>query len=271
MDMVAYRASASYQTSDGEISIPSATEINGEPVWAEMLRRMADLSLVYVTFNDVDSWHIWIAWGSDTMEAKEFQKIVPVTDDGENPMEFTSYPAALRVAIGMASLCVCSSGGCRPLRPGLVVHRDSGQQILDSSTWCTPAGTPCGFRQTSSRHLSARHPNMTDGKVVTELPFGKRREPKPPKHKHTDDVVQVKRGEIRGTLLKLYKCSECGNEHWETETELWGRAITSIAEIATHMHHTPGTHPRVPEQGRMSTTAQGRQADDGLGTDLQDC
>jgi hypothetical protein len=82
---------------------PSALSIDGEPVWAEILRDYAQ-SILYITRSDHGMSHIWIAWVNDD-GSKEFFALEPISDDGENPMDFGSHASALRTAAEMA--------GCR--------------------------------------------------------------------------------------------------------------------------------------------------------------
>jgi hypothetical protein len=84
---------------------PSAINIDGEPVWAEMARD-SDMSFTYVTRDIHSISHIWIAWAADDPEAIQFQMIQPITDDGESPIAFKSYASALRAAAELS--------GCRP-------------------------------------------------------------------------------------------------------------------------------------------------------------
>lgn len=81
---------------------PSLLRIQDEPVWAE-IARWTDLSTVYITAENKGRWHVWIAWAVDDPKATEFISVIPLTDDGVDPITFSSYDAALRMATGLAT------------------------------------------------------------------------------------------------------------------------------------------------------------------------
>jgi hypothetical protein len=84
---------------------PSAINIDGEGVWAE-IGRDSDLTFTYVTRDLHGISHIWIAWVTDDPEVKEFHVVIPISDDGENPINFKTYGSALRAAAELSA--------CRP-------------------------------------------------------------------------------------------------------------------------------------------------------------
>lgn len=87
-----------------ENMIPSATYINGEPVWAEIMDSGEDLTVVYVTKQDDTHWHIWIAYATDDPEQKTFQQVYAYgghNKDGE-VQDYPMYVKALEAAADIA-------------------------------------------------------------------------------------------------------------------------------------------------------------------------